>query len=157
MTRMRITRSIPLRVEIVALIVAITGMVVQIAAGVEYPTVPPGVVIIAAAALLLALVRWPGVRIVGALVPAFVLFGGLISPTGRTNISHPGHLGPFLGTLIQFAGLATALLAGIVALGEWRAARHAASGATDQHGLDSVLIGGSSRPAHSPPVRKWIP
>lgn len=116
-----LTRSIPARGAVVALLVAIAGMVIQIASGVKYPTVPPGIVILAVLALLLAFVPWPGVRILGLLVPLFILVGGFVSRTGRTNISHVNPFGPFLGTLVQFIGLAAAVLASLAALVEWRA------------------------------------
>jgi hypothetical protein len=116
-----LTRSIPVRCGIAALLAAIAGMVIQISTGVKYPAVPPGVVILAVTALLLATVPWPGVRILGLLAPLFILVGGVISGTGRTNISHLSPLGPFIGTLIQFCGMAAAVLAGLAALGEWRA------------------------------------
>lgn len=110
-----------MRCAIVAILVAIAGMVIQISTGVKYPTVPPGVVILAVTALLLSTVLWPGVRILGLLAPLFILVGGAISGTGRTNISHLSPFGPFIGTLVQFCGLAAAVLAGLAALAEWRA------------------------------------
>jgi hypothetical protein len=129
---MRITRSTALRAEGAALLGAIAGIIIQIATGVKYGPVPPGVVIIAATALLLTLVPWPGVRILGPLVPGFILLGGFVSSTGRTNISHPGHTGPFLGTLLELAALAVAVLAGLAALAEWRAGRRSARTSTGQ-------------------------
>ena len=117
------TKSVPVRAQIAALLAALAGMGVQIAAGVKYGPVPPGVVILAATALLLALVPWPGVRLLGLLVPAFILIGGFVSTTGRTNISHPAHACPFAGTLIQFIGLAAAVAAALVAIAEWRTSR----------------------------------
>lgn len=116
-----LTHSIPARGAVVALLVAIAGMVVQIASGVKYPTVPPGVVILAVVALLVAFVPWPGIRVLGLLAPLFILVGGFVSHTGRTNISHVSPFGPFLGTLVQFAGLAAAVLASLAGLAEWRA------------------------------------
>ena len=53
------TRSIRVRLNAAALLLAITGMIIQIASGVKYPTVTPGIVILAATALLITLVRWP--------------------------------------------------------------------------------------------------
>ncbi len=50
------TRSVPVRAEIAALLVAIAAIVVQIATGVKYGAVPPGPIILAATAVLLALV-----------------------------------------------------------------------------------------------------
>lgn len=59
----------------------------------------------------------------GVLAPAFILFGDFVSNTGRTNISHPGHVGVFIGTAVQFGGLAVAVAGGIAAVIEWRAGR----------------------------------
>ena len=118
-----VTRSRPVRAGAIALGVAIAGMIIQIAADVKYPTVPPGVLILAATAVILAFVPWPGVRVLGAVAPLFILIGGFVSTTGRTDLSHPAHLGPFFGTIIQFLGLAAAVLAGIAAIVEWRATR----------------------------------
>jgi hypothetical protein len=118
-----VTRSRPTRAGVIALGVAIAGMIIQIAAGVKYPTVPPGVLILAATAVLLAFVPWPGVRVLGAAAPLFILIGGFVSTTGRTDLSHPAHIGPFLGTAIQFLGLAGAVVAGIAAIVEWRTSR----------------------------------
>ena len=121
----RLTRSVPARIDAAALLLAIVGMIIQIASGVKYPTVPPGVVILAVAALLVACVPWPPVRLLGVIVPLFVLVGGIISTTGRTNVSHPGQFGSFIGTVIQFAGLAIAVVAGSAAVVEWRAGSRA--------------------------------
>jgi hypothetical protein len=124
------TSSTPVRIDAAALLLAILGMVIQIASGVKYPTVPPGVVIIAVAALLITFAPWPPVRLLGLLVPLFVLVGGIISTTGRTDLGHPGQFGPFIGTVIQFAGLAIAVAAGAAAVGEWRTGRTRRGGAT---------------------------
>jgi hypothetical protein len=118
-----VTRSRPARAGVIALGVAIAGMIIQIAAGVKYPTVPPGVLILAATAVILAFVPWPGVRVLGVVAPLFILIGGIVSTTGRTDLSHPAHSGPFFGTVIQFLGLAAAVLAGIAAVAEWRTTR----------------------------------
>jgi hypothetical protein len=45
-------------------------MIIQIASGVKYPTVPPGIVILAATALLITLVRWPAIRVLALGVAA---------------------------------------------------------------------------------------
>jgi hypothetical protein len=119
----RVTRSRPIRAGVTALVVAIAGMTIQIAAGVKYPTVPPGVLILAGTAVILAFVPWPGVRVLGVAAPLFILIGGFASTTGRTDLSHPAHLGPFFGTVIQFLGLAGAVLAGMAAVVEWRITR----------------------------------
>lgn len=115
-----LTSSVPARIDAAALLFAILGMIVQIATGVKYPTVPPGIVMLAAAALLVTFVPWRPLRVLGLLVPLFILVGGIISTTGRTNLSHTDPFGPFIGTLIQFAGLAIGAVAGLAAVLEWR-------------------------------------
>jgi hypothetical protein len=117
------TRSIPVRVNAAALLLAIISMIIQIASGVKYPTVPPGIVILAATALLVALVPWPAIRLLGVLAPLFILIGGIVSTTGRTNLSQLAHLGKFVGSLIQLGALALAVIAGIAAVLEWRRSR----------------------------------
>jgi hypothetical protein len=119
----KLTRSVPARINAAALLLAILGMIVQIASGVKYPTVPPGIVLLAAAALLVTFVPWRPLRLLGVLVPLFILVGGIISTTGRTNLSHTDPFGPFIGTVIQFAGLALGVVAGLAAVLEWRADR----------------------------------
>jgi hypothetical protein len=125
----KLAQSVPVRIGAAAMLLAIAGMIVQIANGVKYPTVPPGIVILAVTALLLVFVAWPGVRLLGVLAPLFILVGGIVSNTGRTNVSHPGHVGVFIGTVVQFGGLAIAVSAGVAAVITWRAG-HAGVGAT---------------------------
>lgn len=117
---LKLTRSFPARIYAAALLFAILGMVIQIASGVKYPTVPPGIVILAAAAFLIAFVPWPPLRLLGVIAPLFILVGGFVSTTGRTNISHPAHVGHFIGTLIQFIGLAVGVIAASAAVAQWR-------------------------------------
>ena len=119
----KLTSSVPARIDAAALLIAILGMIIQIASGVKYPTVPPGIVMLAVAALLVTLVPWKPLRLLGLLVPLFLLVGGFISKTGRTNLSHTAPFGPFLGTFIQFAGLAVGVVAGLAAVAEWRSGR----------------------------------
>jgi hypothetical protein len=119
-TRGRLTRSLLVWANAAGLLIAVAGMIVQIANHVKYPTVPPGVVILAATAILIVTVPWPPIRILGAIAPGFILVGGMVSSTGRINISHPGQVGKFVGTVVQFGGLAIAVIAGVLALIEWR-------------------------------------
>ncbi len=111
------------RAQIVALLVAIGGMIVQIASGVPFPKVPPGIVILVVLSVLLAFWSPAWVRLLGAIVPGLILIAGLVSPIGRADISNPAELGVFSGTLLQFLGLAVACAAGIAYVAEWRASR----------------------------------
>lgn len=103
-------------VAVAAMIVAIIGIVIQIAAGVDYPAVPPGPILLAVAALLAVFVRRLWAHLVAPAVALFLLVGGLISPTGRHNLTDPGNAGQFIGTAAQLAGVVVTLVAGLLAL-----------------------------------------
>jgi hypothetical protein len=108
------------RTNVAALLVAAVGIVIQIAAGVDYPAVPPGLIILLVAAGLVTFGRWAWTSIIGVIVPLFLLIGGIIAPTGRDNLAHPGDFGQFAGTLIQLVAVAIALVAGLLVLRAWR-------------------------------------
>lgn len=133
----RMSTAITVTVE--AMIVAIIGIVIQIVAGVDYPAVPPGPILLAVAVLLAVFVRRLWEQLVAPAVALFLLVGGLISPTGRHNLTDPGNAGQFIGTAAQLAGVVVALVAGLLVLRDrstatapmeqwrwpvWRARRH---------------------------------
>jgi hypothetical protein len=101
---------------VAGLVVAAAGIVIQIASGADYPTVPPGLVILLAAAGLVALAtRWRWTTIVGVIVSLFLLVGGVLAPQARAQLGDPGQVGVFIGTLIQLLALVVALVAGVAA------------------------------------------
>jgi hypothetical protein len=103
------------RLNVTGLVVAAAGIVIQIASGADYPTVPPGLIILLVAAALVALgARWRWTTIVGVIVPAFLLVGGAIAPQTRDHLGDPEQAGVFVGTVIQLLALVVALVAGIV-------------------------------------------
>jgi hypothetical protein len=103
------------KLNVAGLVVAAAGIVIQIASGADYPTVPPGLLILLVAAALVALgVRWRWTAIIGVIVPAFLLVGGALAPQTRDHLGDPGQAGVFIGTLIQLLALVVALVAGIV-------------------------------------------
>jgi hypothetical protein len=104
------------KANITGLLLAAAGIVIQIISGVHYPKVPPGLIMLLVAAGLVAFARWPWGTVVGVIVPLFLLIGGVISETGRHDITTPGHVGAFTGTLVQAAGVVLALAAGLAAL-----------------------------------------
>ena len=118
---MNTLKSLPLArlVNVVALLAAAGGIVVQVLAGVDYPTIPPGPFILVAAAGLVALGPWRWGRIAAIAVPAFVLIGGTIAFIAggviRDSLADPGDIAPFVGTIVQLVALAIALAAGIAA------------------------------------------
>ena len=101
---------------VASLVVAAAGIVIQIASGAEYPTIPPGLIILLAAAGLVALAtRWRWTTIVGVIVSLFLLVGGVLAPQAREQLSDPTQVGIFIGTLIQLLALVVALVAGVAA------------------------------------------
>ena len=106
-------------VIVVGLVVAAAGIMIQYVAGVDYPTIPPGPIILLAAAAVVAFGRWRWSPIVGLVAVLFLSIGGVIATIAGNAYSEtlgdPGAAGGFAGGVIQIAGLAIALPAGIVA------------------------------------------
>jgi hypothetical protein len=101
---------------VAGLVLAAAGIVIQIASGAEYPTIPPGLLILLAAAGLVALAtRWRWTTIVGVIVSLFLLVGGVLAPQAREQLSDPTQVGIFIGTVIQLLALVVALVAGVAA------------------------------------------
>jgi hypothetical protein len=101
---------------VAGLVVAAAGIVIQIASGAEYPTIPPGPLILLAAAGLVALAtRWRWTIIVGVIVSLFLLVGGALAPQARQQLGDPTQVGVLIGTVIQLLALVVALVAGVAA------------------------------------------
>jgi hypothetical protein len=111
------------KLNVAGLVAAAAGIVIQIASGADYPTVPPGLIILLAAAGLVALgARWRWTTIVGVVVPTFLLAGGAIAQQARDQLGDPGRVGVFVGTVVQLLAMAVALVAGLAAA--WQRYRH---------------------------------
>lgn len=102
------------KVTVVALLVAAAGFVVQILSGVDVPTVPPGLVIMLAAAALVAFGPWRWTPVVGVIVGLFLLVGFFASGSVGSLLD-PGRLGVLVGAWVQFLALIVAVVAGSVA------------------------------------------
>jgi hypothetical protein len=104
------------KLTVAGLVTAAGGIVLQIASGAEYPTVPPGLIILLAAAGLVALAtRWRWTIIVGVIVSLFLLVSGALAPQARDQLGDPRQLGVFIGTVLQLLALVIALVAGVIA------------------------------------------
>jgi hypothetical protein len=104
------------KLTVAGLVVAAAGIVIQIASGAEYPTVPPGLIILLVAAGLVAPgARWRWTPLVGVVVALFLLVGGALAPQAREQLGDPGAVGVFVGTVIQLLALVVALIAGVAA------------------------------------------
>jgi hypothetical protein len=105
--------------SVVGLVVAAAGIVIQYASGVDYPTIPPGPIILLAAAAVVAFGPWRWSPVVGLVAALFLSIGGAIATIAGNGFSEtlgaPGEVGGFAGAVVQIVGLAIALPAGIVA------------------------------------------
>jgi hypothetical protein len=109
------------KLTVAGLVAAAAGIVIQIASGAEYPTVPPGLIILLVAAGLVALgARWRWTPLVGVVVALFLLVGGALAPQAREQLGDPGAVGVFVGTAIQLLALVVALIAGVAASQSYR-------------------------------------
>lgn len=107
-----------------ALLVSAVCIVVQIAGGAtDYPTVPPGAVILAVAALVTALRRPWWTPAIGAVVALFLCVGGALAPNTAMHLADPRILVSG-GTLVQLVAMPVAFVAGVWSLvAFYRAAR----------------------------------
>jgi hypothetical protein len=107
------------RLLVVGLVVAAAGIMIQYVSGVDYPPIPPGAIILLAAAAVVAFGRWRWSRAVGLVAALFLSLGGAIATIAGNGFSEtlgdPGEVGGFAGAVVQIAGLAIALTAGFVA------------------------------------------
>jgi hypothetical protein len=108
--------SLPARTEAAALTVAAVGIIIQIIGGVNYPAVPPGLIILLAAAALVAFLPWRWGPVIGVLAGAFMVIGAIAAANARYDLTHPGHPGAFIGTWIQLIAVVVAVVAGVRAL-----------------------------------------
>ena len=108
--------SRPARAEAAALAVAAVGIIIQIIGGVNYPAVPPGLIILLAAAALVAFLPWRWAPVFGVLAGAFMVIGAIAAANARYDLTHPGHPGAFIGTWIQLIAVVVAVVAGVMAL-----------------------------------------
>ena len=107
------------RLNVVALIVAAAGILIQFLVGVPgFPDVPPGPIILAVVAIAVYVLhqRWPWVIILGVLAPLFIIVGGIIEGSSWGRLAHPGDFGPFIGTALQWIAMPVAVVAGILAM-----------------------------------------
>jgi hypothetical protein len=113
---------------IVGLVVGATGIGILWASGVEFPIYPPpGILILGAGAVAVALIRRAWGPAVGAFLGLFVLVGFLISPTGIGNLIGEAGTGVAVGQAIQVVGVLTALIAGVLATRQNYRARRTAT------------------------------
>jgi hypothetical protein len=93
------------------------GTLLEYVTGVPgFPMVPPGPIILAAAAIVVAVVAWRWIAALGLLVAAFVAVGAVASGVTVELLATPHVPGQFVAALVQVIGLVVALVGGVLAL-----------------------------------------
>jgi hypothetical protein len=103
------------KLTVAALLVAALGFAIQIVSGVEVPTIPPGLVMLLAAAALVAFLPWRWAPGVGVFI-GLLLFVGFFASGAVVNLVDPPRLGVLTGAWVQFVALLVAVVTGIVAV-----------------------------------------
>jgi hypothetical protein len=107
--------SRPQTATVTGLVVGALGIATLWASGVEFPIYPPpGIVILLAGAIFVALAPWPWAPAVGAFLGSFVTVGFVISGSPPNLLGRDG-TNVLIGTWIQMVGVVTALVAGVIA------------------------------------------
>ena len=119
------------RINVGALLVAAAAVfIVFVSAPDLFPAVPPGVLILAATAAIVAFVPGRWTPIVGVLIPLMITIGGIANGTSIDILQGEENAGAILGTVIQYPALITAIAAGSLAMVSDRSSpRSAAHGA----------------------------
>jgi hypothetical protein len=105
----------PWAATVAGLAVGASGIAILWASGVEFPIYPPpGIVILLAGAIFVALAPWRWAPAVGAFLGLFVTVGFLASG-GPPNLVGRDGTSVAIGTWIQLIGVLTALVAGVIA------------------------------------------
>ncbi len=97
-------------------LVSADGIGFQIAGGVDYPTVPPALLIALVAILLTLLAPWRWAPVTSVLVGVGTVGGGLAVSAWVDRLGGSGGASAVAGTWVQMIGGAVALVAGAVAL-----------------------------------------
>lgn len=98
----------------VAILVAAAGILLIFASASDlFPAVPPGPIILAAAAALVAFAPGRWTPLVGVVVPLFITVGGFLS--GGLSDALAENAGAIVGSTVEMSALVTAIAAGTLA------------------------------------------
>lgn len=101
------------------LILASVGILVQKFSGVdEYPDIPPGAIILLVSGLVVGFGgRWTWTSFLGLIAPLYIGVASFLVESGVWDrIGDPSAFGPFIGSAVQMASIAIAIVAGAGAL-----------------------------------------
>ncbi|XVQ09399.1 hypothetical protein ACQP1W_43870 [Spirillospora sp. CA-255316] len=115
---MYLTSSTPRRRAGGALAVAAAAIPLQIAGGMDYPVVPPGLIILAVGAAIALFVRPRWALVAPLLIALLLSVGAVVTPNVRDALGEPGEVLAFTATVLQCAGLLVGLVFSVAALAE---------------------------------------
>lgn len=121
--------SMPRRAAGTFLVVAAVGIELQILGGADYPRIPPGLLVLLAAAGLVLFVSARWALVTATVATAFITVGGIVTPNLRDQLLEPGDALAFVGSAVQAAALVGALASCGLALGAAFGRRPAADAA----------------------------
>ena len=108
-------------ITIAGLLAGVVGIGVLWASGIVFPFYPPpGMLILTAGALFVALVRWRWAPLMGTALGLFIVVGFLAS-AGVDNLLGGQGAGASIGSAIQILGVVVAAVAGVAAAARPRA------------------------------------
>lgn len=143
------------RVAVASLAFASTAIAFQRLTGVgaQFPTVPPGLILLLVAiAAHLLIPRWWAAA-VGTAIPLMIAVGGVVAPEAREAIGDPGDVDAFVGTLAVFAGAAAAVAGAITVVETSQPAHTHSTPAPSPSGSNSAAAG----PGRERPSRRRLP
>lgn len=110
------TRSTTIKATIGGLLTAAVGVFLQyLTLPEDFPTVPPGPIILAAAAAIVAFgSRWSWTPVLGVGVALMIAIGGLLNGGLVDNLTD--FPGPAFGAAMTLIGVGTAIVAGVAAV-----------------------------------------
>ncbi|SDY99137.1 hypothetical protein SAMN05421504_108161 [Amycolatopsis xylanica] len=101
----------------IGLLTGAVGIAMLWASGVVFPFYPPpGILILSAGTIFIALVKWRWAPLIGTALGLFIIIGFLLSPTGIPNLTGDYGIATSIGTVIQLAGVLVATIAGVAAV-----------------------------------------
>ena len=99
----------------IGLAVAALGVIIQIAAGADYPTVPPVFFILLVPALLILALRWRATLVIAILAGLFLTFG-LFASGEFQRLTNPRALADTIGLWIQMLAIIFAIVTASISL-----------------------------------------
>lgn len=103
------------------LVVATLAIVAQIVGGADYPTIPPGPIILTVLAVLVLVVRRWWILGVVAVLNLMLLVGGIASPNVGDNLD-AGGIGRAGGTVVQLVAMVFTVVVALLAIRQERRA-----------------------------------